>query len=100
MADTYVIDASGRASISKDPDAVLDYSFDWSAWLDAIPDTIATAQCIGTGITVNQSSIVGKKVVAWVAGGTRGTTGILTCRITTNGGRTDDRSIYLKIRER
>lgn len=106
MSDTFIA-SSGKYSIVKDPDAVLDYVFDWTAWLDAVSDTIATKDVVVTSgalpassIAVNASSISGKAVVAWVSGGQAGETASLRCRITTTGGRTDDRTVYLRIKER
>jgi len=104
MTDTFVISGAGssvKATILKDPDAVLDYTFDWTAWLAGIADTLASQQMVvDTGITLNSSSIDGSKVIAWLSGGTAGTTYRVTCRVVTAGGRTDDRSIYIKIVER
>lgn len=104
MSETYVVTgtgASAKSTITKDPDAVLDYIFDWSAWLAEITDTIATNSIIvETGITCDSDSIVDDTVVAWISGGTAGTTYRVTCRIVTAGGRTDDRSIFIKIAER
>ena len=104
MTDTFVVTgegASAKYTITKDPDAVLDYIFDWEDWIDDVSDTLADHTMVPeSGITVDSSSIVSKTVVAWVSGGTVGTTYRLTCRIVTAAGRTDDRSIFLKIRER
>lgn len=86
------------ASFKKDPDAVLDYTFDWTAWLLPLLDTIVTATFIpDTGLTVQSQSHTTTTATAFVAGGAVGTSMNLTCRITTAGGRTDDRTIVLKI---
>lgn len=102
MTDTYVIDAAtGKATIVKDPQAVLDYTFNWTAWLDDITDALASHLVTAdAGITVDSSSIVGKTVVAWISGGTVGTTYRVACKVTTSGGRTDERSIFIKVKER
>lgn len=103
MADTFVIDSTtGKASIVKDPNAVLDYVFDWTSWLDALPDTLSSHSAAiesGSG-AINSSTINGKTVVVWVSGGVVGETIALRCRITTAGGRTDDRTVYIKVKER
>lgn len=86
-------------TFTLDPDAVLDFTFDWTAWL-ADGETIDTHAIEPTdGITVDSSNIDGGLVVAWVSGAT-GTRQKLTCRITTDQGRTDDRTITLNVRER
>ena len=59
----------------------------------------ATATAAG-GVTVNSSAVVGKTVVVWVSGGVVGTKGSVVVRVTTAGGRTDDRTIFFKIKER
>jgi len=85
----------------KDPDAVLDYTFAWTAWLTAIEDTIDTVEWIpDEGLTVANSSYTTTTATAFVSGGTVGETLKLTCRITTLDGRTDDRTITLKIVDR
>jgi hypothetical protein len=84
---------------TKDPNAVLDYQIDWSTWLDG--DTIATsAWIVETGITVDSDTIHDTtSATLWLSGGTVGSTYECTNRITTAGGRTDDRTIKIKIKE-
>lgn len=82
----------------KDPNATLDYSFDWTAYLLPITDTIANVSFIASaGITVVSQSNTPTVATAFVSGGVMGATETLTCRIVTAGGRTDDRTIDLKI---
>jgi hypothetical protein len=107
MTDTFVQDTkTGKWSITKDPNAVLDYVEDWTAWLDGVSDSISTATVVATGsdpattIHVDSSVISGKTVVAWISGGVAGETVSLRYRITTAAGRTDDRTVWLKIKER
>lgn len=89
------------SSYTKDPDATLDYSVDWSAQLDD-GDTITASSWpeVDDGITVDSHEHTDTAAVVWVSGGTAGTTYALTNRITTAGGRIDDRTIRLKIKER
>lgn len=109
MPDTFVVNSAGKASIVKDSNAVLDYTFDWTAWLDDAVDNISSADVsIASGaepasnIAVDSVAIVGKTVVAWVSGGQVGETAALRCRITTDNvpPRIDDRTVYLKVKER
>ena len=83
----------------KDPDAVLDYEFDWSVWL-AAGETIASKTVTVTGVTLDSSPNDDTSVIAWVSGGTAGAVARVACRITTSAGRTDERSIRLRIIER
>lgn len=88
-------------AFKKDPNAVLDYTFDWGPYLTPLGDTISTATWVlSTGLTKVSQSNTTTTATAFVSGGTVGETATLTCRIVTNGGRTDDRSISLKIVER
>lgn len=90
-----------KPTILKDPNAVLDYSFDWTAYLAAITDTIESVEFVlDDGLTQVDYSHNTLMAVVWVSGGLAGTTARVTCRITTQGGRVDDRSVFLKIAER
>ena len=82
----------------KDPGAVLDYAFDWTAWLDG--DEITTAVVTVDGATKIASSNDTTTVVAWVSAGKAGTVATINCPITTATGRQDERSLRLKIKDR
>lgn len=89
-------------TIPKDVGAVLDYTWDWSAWLGV--DTVSTYQVTGdsTLIISNVNHAAGK-VTAFIGGGGGDPEGIVrraTCKVVTAGGRTDYRSIYLRIVQR
>ena len=88
---------------TKDPDAELDFTRDWSDWLTAVGDTIATSTwtvpddlVIGTNGQTNDAMTA----TVWIKGGTAGRIYRVTNRITTDGGRTDDRSFTLTVRHR
>lgn len=88
-------------NFTKDPQAVLDYSVDWTKWLDEVGDTIATSTWIvPTGLTKVTETNTTKLATVWLSGGTEGTNYTVTNRITTAAARTDDRSITLRVRER
>jgi hypothetical protein len=83
----------------KDPDSTLDYEIDWTAWLGA--DTIATSTWIpATGITEASSTNTTTTATVWLTGGTVGQTYLVTNRITTAAGRTDDRTIRVQVQNR
>ena len=104
MTDTFLVTASGKPTITKDPNAVLDYSWDWSDWLAEISPTsaIASHAIITDGVTKDSSSSDGAIVTAIISGGTVGQTASATCRITTDDTppRIEDRTLYFKIKER
>lgn len=85
---------------TKDPDAVLDYQWDWSNWL-AVGEVITNAVLdVPTGLTLDSQNNTDTTVTAWLSGGTVGEGYRVVCTITTDQGRTDDRSIYIICRER
>lgn len=88
----------------KDPDAVLDYVWDWDEWL-AEGETITEATVVGTGVTIADAPPVaiaggGTRVTAWVSGGTVNKAASARCRITTSARRIDDRTITFEIKQR
>jgi hypothetical protein len=83
----------------KDPDANLDYGFDWELWLDG--DTISTSNwTVESPLVATLESSSNTITGLFIAGGDHGSDYLVTNRITTNGGLTDDRSFQLKIRNR
>lgn len=85
----------------KDPSAVLDFPISFAAWLADISDAYASHAVTTTGGLVCDSSTQAAGVITvWLSGGTAGDTGSFTVRIVTSGGRTDERTFYLTIKER
>ena len=95
----------------KDPSAVLDYAFDWKPLTHGVPgatkDWLATGETItdhtitaDTGITVDSSTEDDGKVTVWLSGGTAGINYKVACKITTSAGRTDERTIWIKVTNR
>lgn len=102
MVDIYLKNSDKRFTVTKDPNATLDYTWDWSDYLTAISDTIATAVIIvDSTLNVVSTAVVGtNRVVGYISGGTTGVPAKAVCRITTVGGRTDDRTIFFNVIER
>ena len=87
-------------ALTKDPDAVLDYTFDWLPWLVDGETIVSHEVEVESGdAVVDSSSQTDSNVVVWLSGGTNNTDVQLGCRVTTSDGRTDDRSITILIRE-
>lgn len=88
----------------KDPDAKLPFAVDWSAWLAAEGDTAASVTwLVPTGITKESSpaeTLADGKATVWLSGGTSGETYSIVCRMTTVGGRVDDRTLQVRVRDR
>ena len=86
-------------TFTKDPNAVLDYSIDWTRWLAG--DQIATSEWIvASGLTKMADSKTATSATVWLTGGTAGQSYIVTNRITTAAGRTEDRSFTIRVEER
>lgn len=84
----------------KDPDALLDYACDWSAWLQD-GESIADSEWLpADGITATTTTISGAVTTVWLSGGDDGSTYRVTNRITTSAGRIDDRTLTIRVRQR
>jgi hypothetical protein len=85
---------------TKDPDATLDWNFDWQYWLDD-GETITTSTfVVDPGLTVTTSSHTGTSSTVWVSGGRTGQIYKVTNHIVTSAGRIDERSIRIRIQDR
>lgn len=97
----FTISASGKPSIQKDPDAILDYVFLFSGWLQP-GDSVIGHQCVvvdGTVVVQHSFAQEGAAVVAILRGGTPGEISSVRCTIFTLQGRIDVRRIYVKIKQ-
>jgi len=81
----------------KDPDAKLDYGFDWTNWLADGETVITSNWTVPVGITKESEANDGYQTVAWLSGGTLETEYTVTNSIVTSAGREEDRSFRVKI---
>jgi hypothetical protein len=82
----------------KDPQAVLDYYIDWSDLLagdDIVTSTWATPDTVVLGA----QGVLGAYTQIWVSGGEPDAVAAITNHIVTTGGREDERTIYLVMRQ-
>ena len=84
----------------KDPDAVLDYEWDWSAWLAEGETISSVVWVVPAGITKDSDTNTTNTATIWLSGGTLDASYKITCRITTNQGRTDDRTRTIIVQDR
>ena len=91
--NSYKTNIYGSTTIDKDPNATLDYSWYWTAWLAAITDTINSVIITSVGVTVVSHNQTNGMITVWVSGGNVGFLATVTCKIVTVGGRTDERTI-------
>lgn len=84
----------------KDPSAVLDYGFDWSDWLSS-GETISTSTWTASvGITIDSDTKSLTSTVVWLSGGTSGIVYTVINHIVTSGGKTDERSLNIRVTNR
>lgn len=110
-----------RKTFIKDPNSTLDYTVLWASapvfvyendvevefirndgssqdtgWLQG--DVITScAWFADEGVEIESTSFTETYATAWISGGESGKRYVVTCRITTAAGRTEDRSFFLKV---
>ena len=91
-------------SFTKDPNSIIDYSFDWADWLMDGDNILSTDWLVSPlepgGLSTLDPFSDGSKRGTLVADGLKGHSYRLTCRITTADQRVVDRSITIKVMER
>ena len=91
---------NGAQVIDKAPGANLDYTIDWTDWLE-VGDTLATSiWTVEAGVTLGTVTFNTTTATAFISGGTLGENVRATNTITTANGLTDSRSFKLAIRAR
>lgn len=86
-------------TFTKDPNAVLDYTIDWTRWLAG--DQVATSEwLVPTGLAKMADTKTASSATVWLSGGTTGQLYTVANRITTTGGHTEDRSFTIRVEER
>jgi hypothetical protein len=89
--------ASSTPTFFKDPSDILDYAFDWSQWL-GLGETIATSTWLPSpGIIVNSTNNTSTVTTVWLSGGTAGIPYTVKNTMTTNQGRTVDRTLTIRV---
>lgn len=89
-------------AVEKDPEAVLDYAYDFGnhpekPWLEDGDSLQSHSVVADAGITVDSSAIVGDQVVVWLSGGTPGESYDVTVRAVSAQGRTDDKTVTFNV---
>ena len=87
-------------TFTKDPDAVLDYSIEWSKWLAGDQIQTSTWTVSDAAIETASDSNTTTRATVWLSGGIAGQAYTVTNRITTSGGRTDERSFTIQVQDR
>jgi hypothetical protein len=89
----------------KDPDAVLDYSIDWGAEYLATGDLLTQSDWSvipdeSGGVTIVGSDFDARTSTVKASGGVPGKIYKLVNQVVTDSGRTDDRSVVLRVEKR
>ncbi len=88
---------------TKDPQAKLDYGFNWSPWLYP-GDYVATSTWTISGpdsVLVNSKTwVTGSETGVWLTGGTVGFRYLVTNHVVTFQGREDDRTIFVTVQQK
>lgn len=84
----------------KDPDATLDWRWDWTDWLEDGESIIASVMTVSAGLVKDSDSYSPTSTTVWVSGGSPGTPYTVANRITTSAGRIDERSITIRVTNR
>lgn len=88
----------------KDPDEVLDYAIEWSDWLAETPTDSLLSSTWGAsspvGLTTSTPSISGTKTILWLSAGTAGTTYYIANTVVTTQGRTAQRTVKIRIKDK
>jgi hypothetical protein len=91
----------------KDPDATLDYGFDWEApadeggpYLESAETISASVWTVPDGLTEVSDEADDTTTKVWISGGTAGNSYTVSNKITTSEGRIDERSFVIIVGER
>lgn len=83
-------------SLKLDPNAIEDFRLDWNDWLgtETITNALALAESCAAVVQFSENGRVAIRVSSALPGAK------VTCRVTTNGGRQQDRTIHFEVIER
>jgi len=84
----------------KDPNETLDYRLNWRARIVAGDKILTSSWSSPAGITKGANTFTDYTTTVWLSGGTADTTYIFTNTITTQGGRTMEQSVQVKLVEK
>jgi len=105
IVDTgFYLTTGGEYEILKSPAGELYYAFDWTDWVGPA-DPIVSAEVSLSGLSETTplaldsgpTIVDGKKVQVKLSGGAVGDRSRVNCKITTNGGEKDERSMFVLV---
>lgn len=84
----------------KDPQSILDYGFNWADWLQSGEAILTHIITVTSGLVMLSSTESGGIVVVWLSGGIDQAYYAVACRVSTDAGRTDERTFSIQCIER
>ena len=91
------------ATFKKQPTDVQDFDIDFTEWLTGMGDTALGPTGLvveaDDGISIVATVLLDGVVKVWTSGGTDGKTYKITATVTTEGGRTKQAEIKIKVKE-
>jgi hypothetical protein len=84
----------------KDPQAYLDYKWDWSSYLSTGETVVSGIITVPDGLVLEDTVVGSNYVTAWLSGGVVPEQYTVICNVTTNQGRIDERSISIIVQDR
>ena len=85
----------------KDPDSVLDFTHNWSDWLTGVEEISTSEWSVSpSGLTIDSDSETATTATVWLSAGNVGEVYVVTNQIVTDGNRTCDRTITVRVEER
>jgi hypothetical protein len=85
----------------KDPDETLDYQINFGSLLESSETVTSSTFTPDAGLTKVSESFTSAGIsTVFISGGTNGTTYKVKCEITTSGGRTYNRTIFVEIKDK
>ena len=83
----------------KDPDSVLDYTINWTAWLDGDTITVST-WAVPSGLTADSDTFGDSSATVWLSSGVASIRYSIVNSITTAAGRQEDKTLIIICKEK
>ena len=83
--------------VDKDPAATLDYGFDWTDWLSGDVLVASSWSVFGTSLVIENDEFTNTVSTVWLSGGINRSKYKVVNRITTAGGRIDERTLLVSV---
>lgn len=86
-------------NVIKDPEAEVDFTLDWSDYLEGSDVIDTVTWTVPSGITKGATANTDTTTTIWLSSGENWEDYIVVCEILTTDGRTDQRSLRVMVRQ-